>query len=141
MAGSNHFRSISFGGALLITIFSIMILAIFCSISLISTLADMRLSQKHTDFISSYYAANNMAQDFLAELDEGLKSNNNELSRQLFAEGTLTKEFIINDEQSLVVVVVKNRDTYRITDYKTISTVEAEYDTFFDLFDGTFGEF
>ena len=138
MAKSTNIKGISFGGALLVTIFAVMVLAIFGSLSLVAALADLRLSQKHTDFVTAYYAADSIAQGFLAELDQGLKGNTNELSRELLNKNRLTKTFIINNEQSLVVTVVIDNNNYRITEYKTISTVDADYTTFFNLFDGEF---
>ena len=70
-------RKISFGTSMgvssIIAILVILVLVVFAALSITTSTADLRLSQKTSDSIKAYYEADAVAEDKMAEIDALLK--------------------------------------------------------------------
>ncbi len=69
------------GGPTIIMIFVVLCLTTLGTLSLVTANADMKLTLKTAESIRAFYIADNLGEDFLAEVDSALKNARNEQDR------------------------------------------------------------
>ena len=71
--------SVGMGGTLIITIFVVLCLTIFATLSFTTAYSDLKLASKTEEMTYDYYAANAKAEDKLAEVNDVLMESNESL--------------------------------------------------------------
>lgn len=113
--------AIGVGITTLVTIMVAVLLTTFSVLTLVTARADLRLSQKTVESTASYYLADGLAEQWLADLDALLQQNNNPSADDLLAGGFLVgetedgrlavwQEFAIDENRELRVEVALNSD-------------------------------
>ena len=132
--------SLNIGLPTILLIFVVLCLISFGILSLVSSNADWKLSQKLISRSTSYYQACNEAESFLAELDSTLYSlyiQNPDTFAYQNATATLPSvyNFPVSDLQELEITLSYHTPTkhtptfYRIESWKLIATNSVNYDS------------
>ena len=98
------------GTSLLLVILTSLCLLVFAALSLSSAIRDYEYSEKIAEKTSCYYIADGKANELLAEL---VASGN---------VGTHTYSVPINEERNLSVKIELTEDSYRILEWKEVSS-------------------
>lgn len=111
---------VQIGASFLLLIFVVLCMITFSVLSLSSAINDYNYSQKNANRVAEYYAANNIAEEKLSEIDLLLKNN---------AISGKNIEYLvpINDAESLKVVLElhpENIRRYTIVSWKQVYTKE-----------------
>lgn len=122
---------VNVGSASILLIFVILCLVSFAVLSIVSSNADNKLTQRVLDRTTAYYEACNSAQESLAGLDNVLKAQyaSSTDSDEYFATVGHTKSYAIpiTDAQTLLVQVTilypeDDNDTfYKVTGWQTVT--------------------
>lgn len=132
-----NFVGVNVGSSSILLIFIVLCLVSLGVLSLTSSSADLRLSQKVADREKAYYDACNTAEHQLATLDAQFKEKHNSLSQEEFyssLDNTYTYIYAITDIQSLVVTLKPEYECteqgyyYSITGWQTVISSELDYD-------------
>lgn len=140
-----HFVGLNVGSSSILLIFIVLCLVSLAVLSLTSSSADLRLSQKVADRESAYYSACNQAERQLAELDRQFKEQSqgkNEIQFYESFDESYTYIYSITEIQSLVVTVKpeyqtsNDRKNYSILGWQTVITSELDYDNTLHVYQG-----
>lgn len=122
---------VNVGSASILLIFVILCLVSFAVLSIVSSNADNKLTQRVLDRTTAYYEACNSAQESLAGLDNVLKAQyaSSTDSDEYFAAVGHTKSYAIpiTDAQTLLVQVTilypedANDTFYKVTGWQTVT--------------------
>jgi len=119
------------GGSSLMVIFAVLCLTVFALLSLNTSEAGERLSQKNATAVSSYYKADTMAEEILAELRLGNIPNGVTVDGNIYSYACP-----ISETQELDVKVIINGTDYTILSWKCVSTTDWEADNNLNVWDG-----
>ncbi|MGN0377214.1 MAG: hypothetical protein ACI4ED_06230 [Suilimivivens sp.] len=134
---------INIGTSSILVIIVVLCLVCFAGLSIVSSVADCKLSNKLAERTTSYYEASNLANEQFAKLDAAFhdfyqESANEEEYLQKIKEScsdSLTFSYPINDMQVLSVSVEpvypenENGNFIKVTCFQVITTEEIELDT------------
>ena len=119
------------GGSTLLVIFAVLCLLTFSLLTLSTALSNRRLSEASLSATTAYYAADCMAEETIAALRAG------EMPPHVTCNGsTYSFSCPITEKQSLFVVLEEQGESWYITQYKTVTADDAEYDGTITVWDG-----
>ena len=121
----------SLGGSTLLVIFAVLCLLTFSLLTLSTALSNRRLSEASLAAVSAYYEADCAAQETIALLRTGEIPENVSRSGNLYSFSCP-----ITEKQSLSVVLEQQENSWYITQYKTVTADDAEYDDTITVWDG-----
>lgn len=133
---------INIGTSSILVIIVILCLVCFAGLSIVSAVADYKLSNKLAERTTSYYEASNLANEKFAELDTAFlklyqESSGKEEYMQKIKESysdSLTFSYPINDTQALSVSVepvypdAETGNFFKVTCFQVITIQEPELD-------------
>ena len=119
------------GGSTLLVIFAVLCLLTFSLLTLSTALSNRRLSEASLSATTAYYQADCMAEETIAALRAG------EMPTHVTRSGsTCSFSCPITEKQSLFVVLEEQGESWYITEYKTVTADDAEYDGTITVWDG-----
>ena len=119
------------GGSTLLVIFAVLCLLTFSLLTLSTALSNQRLSEAGLSAVSAYYDADCAAEETIAALRAG------EMPEHVTQNGnTYSFSCPITEKQSLFVVLEEQGESWYITQYKTVTADDAEYDGTITVWDG-----
>ena len=120
------------GGSSLLVIFAILCLTVFALLGLSTVQADKRLSDASAQAVEAYYAAEDHAQEILAQLRAG------EMPAEVIQHGARYRYLCeISDTQALAVEVELQGGNYRILRWQAEVTVDWNGDQSLDVWGGS----
>lgn len=136
-------RSIPVGGASLLFLFITLSLAVFAALSLSSSYADLKLNERLSASIQSYYDADAQAQEILAQIDSALQQKEPlqaAINTPWQIDGNIIAFQVDMDENHVLAVELQrtaNQKNYTITRYQMLRKQQEEYpDKTYELWDG-----
>lgn len=124
---------VGIGGPSIIMIFVVLCFTTLGALSLMTANADWNLTQKVAASVTDYYAADNKAEEILAEADATLKSGSSLKSEEF--------TIPVSDTQNLVMRLSQQNSTYTVLYRKLTPKTQWEYGDFNIDFDDTVTEF
>lgn len=136
------------GSASIVMIFAVLCLTILAALAFETAEYEHRLAEKSASAAQAYYAADGIAEERYQQIYELLKNDaaNASLYEQLEALGVAVKAerdavilsytVPIDDTQALRVVLWQEHGILRTEQWKTVSTVQWEYDDSLQVWDG-----
>lgn len=144
MSKKREFR-VNVGTSSILLIFVTLCLVAFATLSIVSANADYRLSRKVADRTTAYYEAANQAENYIASIDQTLRSvySSVENEADYFSTVGHSKSYLvaISDLQSLSIkldILYPASDQgpfYQLTSWQVITTGELEYENSYHLID------
>lgn len=129
--GKKSFQIPVVGGSSLLVIFAVLCLTVFALLGLSIAQMHKQLSDRNTQAITDYYAADRQAEEILAELRSG------RLPESVQAEGDLfSYSCPVSDTQELQVLAQRSGDSWKKLKWQLVSTVQSSWDTSQTLWDG-----
>lgn len=125
------------GGISLLVVFAVLCLTVFALLALTTVQADTRLADASAQAVVDYYAADCAAQELLARLRNGERSQGVEFASQAGA-STACYAVPISDTQELQVEVelTDGGSRWRVVRWQAMPSVEWEGDESLELWDG-----
>lgn len=114
--------SFGIGTPSILLIFVSLTITVLSTLSLLTANSSFRLAKKSSDYVSSYYKADSIAEEWLSETYENLK-NGIEPKNNVFVSP-------ISDFQSIEIIIDIENDNFKILSQKIIFTKEWNYDDF-----------
>ena len=119
------------GGSSLLVIFSVLCLTVFALLSMSTVKGDTNLSQKSSEAIVNYYAADSKAEEVLAQIRNG------KVPAGVTQDGNkYSYNCEINDTSVLCVELTADGSEYKITRWQAVSTLDWQPDTSITVWDG-----
>ena len=119
------------GGSTLLVIFAVLCLLTFSLLTLSTALSNRRLSEASLSATTAYYEADCAAEEIIAALRAG------KMPEHVVRSGnTYSFSCPITEKQSLFVVLEERENSWYITQYKTVTADDAEYDDTITVWDG-----
>jgi len=119
------------GGSTLLVIFAVLCLLTFSLLTLSTALSNRRLSEAALSATTAYYQADCMAEETIAALRAGEMPPH--VTR---SSSTCSFSCPITEKLSLFVVLEEQGESWYITEYKTVTADDAEYDGTITVWDG-----
>ena len=123
---------VGIGGPSIIMIFVVLCLATLGALSLMTANADWKLTQKAADAVTSYYSADNEAEEILASADASLKTGH-----QIDADSFTIP---VSDTQNLIMELRSSGTHYTILSRKLVPKTQWDYDQYKNEYDDTITE-
>ncbi len=114
--------SFGIGAPSILLIFVSLTITVLSTLSLLTANSSFKLAKKSSDYVSSYYKADSIAEEWLFETYENLK-NGIKLENNIFV-------VPISDTQSLELIIDIENDNLKIVSQKIIFTKEWDYSEF-----------
>ena len=127
----SRFSLPTLGGSTLLVIFAVLCLLTFSLLTLSTALSNSRLSEASLSSVSAYYEADCAAQETIAALRAGQIPENVTRNDNLYSFSCP-----ITEKQTLFVVLEQREESWYITQYKTVTADDAEYDESITVWDG-----
>lgn len=120
------------GGSSLLVIFAVLCLTVFALLSLSTVQADGRLSKIAAQAVAEYYAADEEAEEILADLRNGI------VPEGVVQEGNCySYSCRVSDTQELQVTVRISQNFYEVLRWQTVSITDWVADDSLNVWDGT----
>jgi len=119
-------HGVNAGSVSVIMIFTVLCLAVFAILTMVSANAELKLAQKYSDSVTKYYAADETASQFVAEI----KNTPSLAVAESIAEKNGASTYYYNDELYITYVVdadERSRITVEMTVTESNKTVTAYY--------------
>lgn len=114
--------SFGIGAPSILLIFVSLTITVLSTLSLLTANSSFKLAKKSSDYVSSYYKADSIAEEWLSETYENLK-NGIKPENNIFVAP-------ISDTQSLELIIDIENDNLKIVSQKIIFTKEWDYSEF-----------
>ena len=123
-----HKRGANVGSASILLIFTVLSLISFATLTLVNSKADYNLSTNLANRQTAYYEACHSGQAFVAAVNSGFKSNDED--------DIIKKSIPITDNQSLDIAIISNISNnyvnsdknYTILQWQIVNNADEEYD-------------
>ena len=123
-----HRRGANVGSASILLIFTVLSLISFATLTLVNSKADYNLSTNLANRQTAYYEACHSGQAFVAAVNSGFKSNDED--------DIIKKSIPITDNQSLDIAIIPNVSNnytnsdknYTILQWQIVNNADEEYD-------------
>ncbi len=124
------------GASSLITIFAVLCLLTFSLLSLSTTYANKKLSDKSAQAVANYYKADFEAEQILSKMREEIYPDRVKKT----GKNIYSYECEISDSKSLSVEVMVDGETFNIRKWNVVSTIEWEANDSIEVWDGQIEE-
>lgn len=131
MKGKESFSVPVVGASSLLTIFSVLCLAVFALLSVSTAQAQKRLADASVEAVSAYYLADSQAEEIFARLRAGETA---EGVRQ--EDGIYTYSCPVSENQSLEVTLRQEETGWTVLRWQTVSQMDGQTQENLEVWDG-----
>lgn len=118
---NNKFKmSFGIGTPSILLIFVSLIITVLSTLSLLTASSSFKLAKKSSDYVSSYYKADSIIEEWLSQTYEDLKNGKKPESNVFISP--------ISDFQSIEIIIDVENDNFEIVSQKIIFTKEWTYE-------------